>query len=452
MGSTRVVVVGAGLAGLSATYTLWKKGVDVVAFEAGGEVGGRCRTLHEDGYELIAGAGATEPQWTTTFQYIRELGLQDRVLPIARQRYGMVRDGEVRTVVVDPTVRGMLGALPENLRFLAKGVPLRTHVQVAKVVRSLRRHMKLVDPSSQDVTALTELSNTSVAEFVTTHGGPEALEWVAHPFLATMILGRPSEISVVHPLTLFSLMKGMCTLEGGLGAISAGLHERVQDRVQLCTPVEEIVVDDNRVVGVRTADGLVEADQVISAVDAVTALRIIPDLPPSISLPLATCRYSSTYYYQFGLERPLDLPSDTPWYVVMMPASADTVLNFASLGSTDPAHPVVIASTRGWEDDRLRDLTDDQRRRLVIEELQRIEPSFPSEPRLTKVFRWDRAVNLGSPGQFAAIQQLLRHDARDVAGLYLAGEYLFPIASTEGAMRTGKQAAEQVAEDRRRGA
>jgi phytoene dehydrogenase-like protein len=285
-----------------------------------------------------------------------------------------------------------------------------------------------------------------------THGGPEALEWVAHPFLATMILGRPSEISVVHPLTLFSLMKGMCTLEGGLGAISAGLHERVQDRVQLCTPVEEIVVDDNRVVGVRTADGLVEADQVISAVDAVTALRIIPDLPPSISLPLATCRYSSTYYYQFGLERPLDLPSDTPWYVVMMPASADTVLNFASLGSTDPAHPVVIASTRGWEDDRLRDLTDDQRRRLVIEELQRIEPSFPSEPRLTKVFRWDRAVNLGSPGQFAAIQQLLRHDARDVAGLHLAGEYLFPIASTEGAMRTGKQAAEQVAEDRRRGA
>ncbi len=452
MGSKRVVVVGAGLAGLSATYTLWKKGVDVVAFEASGEVGGRCRTIHEDGYELIAGAGATEPQWATTFQYIRELGLQDRVFPIARQRYGIVRDGEVRTVVLDPTLRGMLGALPENLRFLTGGPPLRTYVQVAKAARRVRRHMKVVDTATMDFSALTDLSTTSAAEFVLDHGGPEALEWVVHPFLATMILGRPSEISVVHPLTLFSLMKGMCTLRGGLGAISAGLHERVADRVHLRTPVEEIVIDGGRVVGVRTAEGLEEADHVICALDAPTALKVAPGLPPSIRIPLETCRYSSTYYYQFGLDRPLDLPTDTPWYVVMMPASAQTVLNFASLGSTDPVHPVVIASTRGWEDERLRQLSGEQRRRLVIDELQRIEPSFPSEPRLTKVFRWDRAVNLGAPGQFAAIQQLLRHDIGDVAGLYLAGEYLFPIASTEGAMRTGKQAAERVAEDRRRAA
>jgi len=36
---------------------------------------------------------------------------------------------------------------------------------------------------------------------------------------------------------------------------------------------------------------------------------------------------------------------------------------------------------------------------------------------------------------------------RDVPGLYLAGEYLFLIASTEGALMTGKQSAEMVIED-----
>lgn len=450
MASKPVVVVGGGLAGLSATYTLHKKGVDVVAYEASPHAGGRCRTVTEDGYEFFVGAGATEPQWATTFQYLRELGLEDRVYSVARQRYGFYRDGRIRTLVVEPSAAGMLRSLPENLRFLAGGPPLRTWWQVAKLVRALRRYTRLVDTEHQDFGALTEISNTSAAEFVRTHGGPDALEWVFHPFLATMVLGRPSEISVVHPISLFSLMTGMCSVRGGLGVISAGLHERVRDRVHLGTPVHEIVVEDRRVVGVRTAEGYVEADQVICAVDAPTALDLVPGLPESMRLPLATCRYSSTYFYQFGLDEPLDLPTDTPWYVVMMPASADTVLNFASLGSTDPAHPIVVAATRGWEDDRLAALSDEERRRLVIDELRRIEPSFPSEPRITKVFRWDRAVNLESPGQFAAIQQLLRHDHRDVDGLYLAGEYLFLIASTEGAMRTGKQAAEMAAEDQRR--
>ena len=94
-------------------------------------------------------------------------------------------------------------------------------------------------------------------------------------------------------------------------------------------------------------------------------------------------------------------------------------------------------------------LSEEDRRRAVISELQRIEPSFPSEPRITKVFRWDRAVNLDGPGQFASIQKMLAEDTDAVPGLHLAGEYLFLVASTEGAMRTGKQAAESVAAELR---
>ena len=80
-------------------------------------------------------------------------------------------------------------------------------------------------------------------------------------------------------------------------------------------------------------------------------------------------------------------------------------------------------------------------------EVQRFFPDFPNEPALTKVFRWDRAVNMETPGQFPAIQDLLKNHTRDVKGLYLAGEYLFLIASTEGALATGKKAAEMVIED-----
>jgi hypothetical protein len=56
-----------------------------------------------------------------------------------------------------------------------------------------------------------------------------------------------------------------------------------------------------------------------------------------------------------------------------------------------------------------------------------------------------------SPGQFVAIHDLLKNHISDVQGLYLAGEYLFLIASTEGALMTGKQAANRVIEDLQKG-
>ncbi len=447
MSAKNVVVVGAGCAGLSATYTLRKKGINVVTFEASDVVGGRCRTVLEDGYEFMSGAGSTEPQWSTTYQYLQELGLLDRVYSIQKQRYGFVRNGKVRTVFVGGNLRENIKALPENIKFFFTGIPWKTYPQILKLFAALNKYMKLVDTKNHNFDALAEISNMSTEEFVLKHGGPEALEWVFHPFLSTMVLARPKDISIAHPISLFSLMKGMRSMEGGMGSITAGLYENVKDCIRLNTPVNKVVISDNKVVGVETKDGLVEADQVICAVDAVLARQLIPDLPESMRRPLETCKYSSTYYYQFGLETPLVETTDTPFYLVMIPASEQTVVDFVSLGHPSKDKPIVIAPTRGWEDEKLTQMSEEERRRLVISEVQKICPAFPDEPKITKVFRWDRAINLESPGQFVAVQELLKNHARDVRGLYLSGEYLFLIASTEGALATGKAAAEMAIDD-----
>jgi len=60
MNNKKVVVVGAGCAGLSATYTLRKQGGDVVCFEAQDVAGVRCRSVPEEGHNLFVGAGCTE--------------------------------------------------------------------------------------------------------------------------------------------------------------------------------------------------------------------------------------------------------------------------------------------------------------------------------------------------------------------------------------------------------
>ena len=447
MPGKKVVVIGAGCAGLSATYTLRKQGVEVVCFEASGVVGGRCRTEYEQGYEFYAGAGSTEPQWATTFQYLKELGLLDRVYSIQKQRYAFVRNGKMRTVFMGGSFWEMVKAVPENLRFIFSAIPLRTYTQVLKVFSALNKYMKMIDTKNHNFDALAEISTMSTEEFVLKHGGPEALEYLFHPFLALMVLARPRDISIAHPISLFALMKGMRSLEGGMGIITDGLYEKVKDSVRLNTPVKKVVIKDNKVVGVETKDGFVEADQVICGLDAVLTRHIIPDLPEAMRKPLETCEYSSTYNYQFGLEKPLIDASQTPFYVIVIPASEKTVLDMASLGNPSVEKPVAIAMTRGWEDEKLAELSPEERRRMVIREVQKLYPAFPDEPVVTKVFRWDRAVNTEAPGQFIAIRDLLTNHMNDVSGLYLAGEYLFLIACTEGALATGKKAAERAVED-----
>lgn len=449
MSSGKVVIIGAGCAGLSAAYNLKKQGVDFVVYEASKNVGGRCRTEYEDGYEFFAGAGSTEPQWDTTFSYLKEFNLLDRIYSVGGMRFGFYRNGKVRTAFMGGTFAQNLRAIPENIAFFFTGIPLKAYFQLFKVLSPIGKYLKRIDSKTHNYEALTEISDLSTEDFFKKYGAPDASEWFAHTLLAMMVLARPQDISIAHPLTLFSLMQGMCSMHGGLGMINDALYEQVKDRVILNTPVKKVVLKNNKVVGVETRDGFVEADQVICGLDAVDVQKVIPDLPETMRKPLATCQYSSTYYYQWGLEKPLVNKSDTPAYIVMIPPDTDSFMSYMSLGSSSLEKPVLVTPTRGWEDAKLAGLSAEDRRRKVLDEIRRFVPDFPAEPKITKVYRWDRAVNIEAPGQHNSIEDLKKNHMKDVSGLYLAGEYLFLLACTEGAFATGKKAAEDAVDDLR---
>jgi monoamine oxidase len=70
-----IIVVGAGLAGLTAAHTLAKAGVATVVFEAHREVGGRVRT-HTAGFGAELGAEFVHPGSSAVTALCRELGVQ----------------------------------------------------------------------------------------------------------------------------------------------------------------------------------------------------------------------------------------------------------------------------------------------------------------------------------------------------------------------------------------
>lgn len=448
MAKKKIVVIGAGCAGLSAAFNLKKAAVDFVVLEASDRPGGRCWNMRRDGFLLPIGAGMTEKQWAVTQELVKELGMSDEVRTADNMRVGVWRNGKMYTLFAGRPM-AMVKSIPEYLRF--RGWPIRAYPQMAKVVFAMLRYMLKVDRKTRDFSPLLELGDVSTAQFALEHGGPEILDHFFSPVLGTMVLARPEDVAIAHLMALAYVGRGVCVMENGMGSINEALYERVKDDVRLSTPVTRVVLEGNRVTGVETPEGFIEADQVICTTDAVLTRQLIPDLPDTIRKPLETCGYSSSYNYIFGLAKRV-----TPQYlaVTMIPGSEQSILStifeLAGTGGMKTAPEgagLLYCFTGGWHDVELGLLSEDERRRRVIEEVQKFWPEFPDEPMFTECIRWDRAINLESPGQFPAIHEFLKHHSRDVKGLYLAGEHLYLIACTEGAFATGEEAARMALGD-----
>src|SRR5262245_46684935 len=90
----RVIVVGAGLAGLCAAYQLSRAGHDVVVLEAQRRAGGRVETLRDFAEDLCAETGATRIPEHHHFalKYVKSFGLElDPFLPAGASIYPVGR-------------------------------------------------------------------------------------------------------------------------------------------------------------------------------------------------------------------------------------------------------------------------------------------------------------------------------------------------------------------------
>ena len=455
MSDKKVVIVGGGNAGLSAAYTLHKAGVPFVLLEASNRVGGR--VIHRQYKDIIYNDGAfyTEPQWKTTFDYLEEFGLLDKVYEPDKKVYGMWLGDKV--AYFEDT-----GNLFQSLLSL-KGMPKKLLLQGAKFVPALLMNMSKIDQEAAqtgDFDSLSDVAKLSVREWCKSIGCPEIADKALGPMLGMMTLARTTDVSAAHPIALMKLMSGMDNIEGGLCTINENIYDRIKDSVRLNTPVQEIVIEDNEIKGVKLVDGeFIEADQVICGTDAVDALKLMPNLPDTIKEPLGTCTYCKTWHYVFYYED--DLVPDG-FLALWIPESTDAKITtiFAvaqkeewyaegeeKIHKFDGTATQVHTFTAGWYDDYYMPMTDEERHAAVIAEIEKFYPGFGEKAELIASNRMERAINLEPPGQYEAITDMKKNHLDDVKGLYLGGEYMFLIACTEGAWATGKQAGEKLLAD-----
>ncbi len=436
----RVVVVGAGLAGLVAARHLADSGAEVVLLERRARVGGRVRTREQKGFLLDRGF---QVLFTAYPAVRRELELERLDLrpfspgAIIASGAGSESGAGRRSVLSDP-VRDP-GSIVESVfnRQVTTGDKVRTIL--------LRR----------DLTARAESEffrgpDMSLREYLRDRGFSESyLKNFIAPFYGGITLDRSLSTSKhVFEYTFRCLADGRTALPAeGMGAIpqqlarqahDAGVELRTEERVLDLNPVDDATVaggGPSSGVEIETAEETLEADVAVVATDPRTAA----ELTQVSSIP-TDARPSVTQYYALPEDVPLDtggkllLNADGPAPNAVVPLShvapeyapdGRQLLCGTFLGSDalERDAEAMLADTRNalatWYPERLFD-------GLELLTTDRIPFAQFDQP----------------PG----IHARLPHPAAPTGPVYLAGEYT-EWSAIQGAMASGRRAADAVLEE-----
>jgi protoporphyrinogen oxidase len=436
----KVIIVGAGTAGLAAAHTLRKRGAEVTALEAKDKAGGRIIGYEKDGYTLDMGAQFLFKFYDTTFGLCRELGLGDEIVPFPF-KVGIWKKGKFHAAVASLNPKVLWQNRHDLLRFrLFSPKGILQLLRVAPLIMRRRHDLHFIDFQN-----MLDLDDDNFADLALKRAGDEVLEYLFQPIASCLTLGEPEDVGAGYGLTLiWYALNGLWTLEKGIGSLANALYEENKDGIRLSTPVERIVIENGAVKGVETEDGLMEADSVICATTSSVALKLMPELPDSLRKPLEKVSYSANCHVVFGLRDRL-LPEG--WYAVGLPRLAGSTMagftdnSIKSPHYTPPGGGLVHCFTFGKHAYELNQMNDDEVFSSLKEEIRSYVPSMPSEPLFSEVYRWDEAVCLSPPGMLKTINRMKRENYRDVKGLFLSGEYMY-MPSVEGALRSGIDAAE----------
>ena len=441
MASRSVVVVGAGIAGLTTAYRLSKRGVDVTVLEASERVGGRMSTDRRDGYLIDRGAQFLSDGYSVICELISELGLAQH-LSRACGWTGTVRGGAVRrTNAGYPWTVATSGLLSWRDTFRM------ARASLSLVQRT--KHLPLSDYSKWHM-----LDDADAAEWIAASFGGDALEYVFEPMLEGFYFQAPEQMSRAWPAVVWNFgarRKGVTALAGGIGSLPEALAQTVQ--VRLAMPAEAIDTTGSGVV-VKTPAGLVQADHVVLATTASVARQLYAP-KHDMEKRLLHTDYSASINISFAIPEGISTAKVAKdIYGLLIPRRERQVIAAIGIESRKCKRYVqrgelLNVMLSGSAGSRLLRAPEEQVLAEVLPELQRYFPGIDRGIEFAHFSRWPQAEPRSPVGRSRDLQQYrqLWHPGMKVI---LAGDYM-SIPCTEGAAESGKWAANALVDATARG-
>ena len=409
----KVIIVGAGLAGLTCAKVLGERGAEVAVFEASDGVGGRVRTDEHDGFLLDRGFQVYFTSYPVSKKHLDYGALDLRAFDPG----AAIHRGPESSVLSDP-FRDPKALVPSLLSDAATlGDKLRTLDLAARTVRGgISAGAENGEP------------DTSTLEYLRASGLSERyIDSFFRPFYGGIFLNRGlSTSSRVLRFTLRMLATGSTVVPAlGMGGIPHQLASRLpEDAVSLNSPVEALLREGERVVGVRVAGEEHEADAVVVATDAPAAGTLTGEAVPEGAVG-EVCLYYETD--GLGSGKKILLNAKDGAFV----NNAVEISNVSEKYAPPGRHLLSAVALTGL------DLPDEELYRRGIEDLSRWYPGADFRP--LALYR----IPYGQFAQPPGIHDSLPENGTQTPGLVLAGEYTED-ASINGSMLSGEKAAEAV--------
>jgi phytoene dehydrogenase-like protein len=409
----KIIIVGAGLAGLTCAKVLRERGAEVAIFEASDGVGGRVRTDEQDGFLLDRGFQVYFTSYPVAGRHLDYEALDFRGFDPGV----IVHRGPEKSVLSDP-LRDPKALVPSLLSDAATlGDKLRTLELVART-------------STVGISAGAEdgETDTSTLEYLKTTGlSGSYIDSFFRPFYGGITLNRELTTSArVLRFTLRMLASGRTVVPAlGMGEIPRQLASHLQEgEIQLNSPVEDLLREGERVAGVRSVGKEHEADAVVVATDAPTAGALTGEAVPEGSVG-EVCLYYETD--GLGSGKKILLNAEDGAFV----NNAVEMSNISEKYAPQDRHLLYAVALTGV------DLSDGELYRRGIEDLSRWYPGADFRPLAL------RRIPYGQFAQPPGIHSTLPENRTKTPGLVLGGEYTQD-SSINGSMLSGEKAARMV--------
>ena len=404
----KVIIVGAGLAGLTCAKALREGGAEVTVFEASDGVGGRVRTDEKDGFLLDRGFQVYFTAYPVARRHLDHARLDLRVFDPG----AIIHRGRERSVLSYP-LREPKALVPTLLSDAA------TLQDKLRTVELAVKNLAGEEDGEADTSTLEYLKSSGLSTWY--------IDSFYKPFYGGVFLSRSlSTSSRVFRFTFRMLATGKTVVPArGMGEIPKQLATHLPiGTIRLNSPVDFLLRDGDRAAGVKTGCEEHEADAIVVATEAPVAGELTGETVPEGTVG-EVCLYYETSGVGSGKKILLNAEEDA------FVNNAVEISGISERYAPSGRNLLYAVALSGLN------LPDDELYRRGIEDLSEWYPDADFRP-LTL-----RRIPYGQFAQPPGIHETLPQNHTATPNLFLAGEYTED-SSINGSMLSGEKAARGV--------